>query len=191
MACSKPLLALRSGLLRGMIPGDRIAAIWGIPHHAGPLRAIQDACRRMDITINPASWHLVGPATIPLLTTPKAQLDEFIGWAWHTAGRRRLAKRRPHLAALVPELDHSAIATSLRSIGPESQRAAMRVLMADGAITLTRASHWVPGGKLCPHCQLEDEDALHRLWRCPAWEGQRRDALRGWTYSGLVALLSP
>ncbi len=79
MARSKPFLALRSGLLRAMIPGDRIAAIWGIPHHAGPLRAIQDACRRLGITISLANWNLVGAVTIPPLTTPKAQLDEFIG----------------------------------------------------------------------------------------------------------------
>jgi hypothetical protein len=59
LACIKPLLALRSGLLRGLIPGDRLAGIWDIPHHAGPLRAVQDACRRMSITVRPAGLWLV------------------------------------------------------------------------------------------------------------------------------------
>jgi hypothetical protein len=189
VACAKPILALRSGLLRGTIPGDRIAAIWGTPHHAGPLRAVQDACRRMCITINPANWTLVGPTVLPLLSTPKAQLDAFFGQAWHAVGRRKLIKRRPHLAAIGPELDHAAISASLQAIGPESQRAAMRVILADGVITQTRASHWVPGGKLCPHCQLEAEDVHHRMWKCPAWDNQRRDPMRGWTYAGLLTVL--
>ncbi len=191
LACAKPLMALRSGLLRGAIPGDRIGAIWNTPHHAGPMRAVQDACRRLGVTVDPIHWTLVGHTTLPLLTTPKAQLEAFIGQALHAMGRRALIKRRPHLAAIGPTLDLAAITASLRAIDLESQRAAMRVILADGVITQARASHWVPGGKSCPHCQLADEDVYHRLWTCPAWDRHRRDPMREWTLSSLQEVLPP
>ncbi len=61
-----------------------------------------------------------------------------------------------------------ALGAAMRVVGTESRRAARRVLLVNGSITQVRASHWVPGGKTCPHCRLEDETVSHRLWSCLA-----------------------
>jgi hypothetical protein len=100
-----------------------------------------------------------------LLTTPLAQIITFIGRAWFRQGRARVAVRRPALAHLADDLDHYAFRTAISSLPTESRKAALRVLAVDGSITQVRASHWVPGGKGCPHCQLADEKTIHhRLW---------------------------
>jgi hypothetical protein len=189
LACTKPLLALRSGLLCDTIPGDRLADIWHLQYHAGPLRAVHDACRRLGVTLISRTWEIVGPVTIPLLTTPLAQISTFLGRAWFRAGRAKLASRRPALAHLIGELDHYAFRTAMRDLPTESRRASLRVLAADGAITQARASHWVPGGKTCPHCNYADETVHHRLWECPAWQLSRLQHMRGWTEAGLAAHL--
>ncbi len=141
LACTKPLLALRNGLLRGTIPGDRLTDVWHLQYYAGPLRAVHDACRRVGVTLTPGTWMLEGSAPIPLLSTPLAQIASFLGRAWFRQGRARLAARRPALAHLTTELDHFAFRTAIRALPTESRRAALRVLAVDGAITQVRASH--------------------------------------------------
>jgi hypothetical protein len=186
LACTKPLLALRSGLLRGTIPGDRLSDVWHLQYHAGPLRAVLDACRRGGFTLTPGTWILRGRSAMSLPTTPLAQIITFIGWAWFRQGRAKVAVRRPALAHLTNDLDHYAFRTAIGSLPTESRKAALRVLAVDGSITQVRASHWVPGGKGCPHCQLADETIHHRLWTCPAWQYVRQQHLQGWTEAGLA-----
>ena len=186
LACTKPLLALRYGLLHHTIPGDRLLDVWHLRYHAGPIRAVQDACRRAGVVLTPGTWMLGATTSIPLLTAPLAQVSAFLGRAWFRQGRAQLAARRPALAHIAAELDHFAFRTAIRAIPTESRKAALRVLAVDGAITQARASHWVPGGKACPHCLLADETVHHRLWECPAWQLIRLKYMQGWTEAGLA-----
>ena len=189
LACTKPIIALRNGLLRGTIPGGRIADIWDLPFHAGPLKAVQDACRRLAVVIEPRAWIVTGLKALPLLTTPLAQLTTFLGKAWFASRRATLCLRRPAFRYLEAGIDHFAFRSASRPLPTEAQKAALRVLAVDGSITQTRASNWVPGGKTCPHCRLEDESIYHRLWKCPAWDRTRARHLREWTETGLRAAL--
>jgi len=190
LACTKPLLTLRNGLLRGAIPGARITAVWASVLHAGPLRAVQDACRRIGVTLTPGTWTIAGAKVISLLSTPLAQLTTFLGKAWFHCRRLILCRRRPALQYLQHGIDHFAFRTANRALPTEARKAALRVLAVDGSITQSRASHWVPGGKACPHCRLEDETIYHRLWRCPAWDRTRAQHIAGWTEAGLTEALS-
>jgi hypothetical protein len=150
LACTKPILALRKGLLLGTIPGDRIAAIWDLMYHAGPLRAIKDACRRLAITLDPHTWYITGGQVLSLVSTPLAQLTTFLGRAWFASRRAVLCSRRPALLYLEHGIDHFAFRAASRPLPSEARKAALRVLAVDGSITQSRASHWVPGGKTCP-----------------------------------------
>jgi len=189
LACTKPLIALRDGMLRGTISGNRTAAIWDLSFHAGPLRAVMDSCRRLAIVIDPLTWSITGHNVLSLLSTPLAQLTTFLGKAWFASRRAILCVRRPALLYLEHGIDHYAFRTACRPLPTEARKAALRVLAVDGSITQTKASHWVPGGNTCPHCRLEDETIYHRLWRCPAWERTRAQHLKEWTEVGLREVL--
>ena len=173
VACCKPILALRSGLLRNTVPGGRIAEIWHLQFHAGPLCAVHDACRRLGWSIDPTTWTIIGRDRIHLLSTPAAQISMHIGHAWCERGRSAFTARWPALSPLLSSPDTSAIDSAMRPITTEARIAALRILMVDVCITQVRASHWVPGGKTCPRCQSEDGSVYHRPWTCPAWDRRR------------------
>ncbi len=89
--------------------------------------------------------------------------------AWRRSKWRELARRRPAVAHLREGADEWAAGRLLRAGRP--------VVLAGGVITECVARRWCGRPPLCPHSGLEDEDAEHRHWRCPAWAAARADAL--------------
>jgi ribonuclease HI len=155
-------LSLRRGIRSGPVAAAlRSLAALGLGVDAECWTGIAEA---------PGGWR---PAEHPVAESVRVLLQ-----AWRRSQWRALARRRPAFAHLHDGADEWATGRLLRAgrLAPDAA-GALRVVLAGGVITERVARRWSGRPPLCPHCGLEDEDAEHRHWRCPAWAAARAEAL--------------
>lgn len=145
----------------------------------GPVAAALRSLATLGLGANAECWS--GVVEAPQGWRPAehtvAESTEVLLRAWHRSQWRVLSRRRPAFAHLCGGADEWASSRLLRAgtLAPDAA-AALRVVVAGGVITEKVAHRWSGRPPLCPHCKLEEEDAEHRHWRCPAWEGIRAAA---------------
>ena len=145
----------------------------------GPVAAALRGLAALGLGVNAELW--TGVVEAPLGWRPAehtvAESVQVLLRAWHLSQWKALARRRPAFSHLQAGADEWATTRLLRSgnLAGDSA-AALRVVLAGGVITEKVARRWSGRPPRCPHCELEDEDAEHRHWRCPAWASARAEA---------------
>lgn len=180
-----PVWRATQALRRGRFPRELWrAAAGGIGAGGGrgngPLAAALLSLRRLGLGDDVECWSGVAEAPAGWRPAEKALPDSrrVLLAAWGAAESAAVAGRRAAFAHLRGGIDRWATRRLLERKALEPDAAgALRVVIAGGVVTERVAGKW---GRptCCPHCGGEDEDAEHRFWRCPRWDGRRREALR-------------
>jgi len=186
----KPFHILQEVLRHGAFSMRELAMLWALDGlSSGPLHACRQALDLAGATLEPFHTLWVGGQALQWAETPKALLQDVLVQAYHHARWAGLAARRPRYTFIQQGVDLAATRRYERAKLTEARRAALRSVVVGGAFGQSTAARWCSRGALCPFCEEEPETLEHRFWRCPCWEGRRRQELGEWSVERLRAVL--